>query len=259
MALYLRISEHDFCIAKYELRETPDFQFARHHLRPQASFVTNLREAQENQPLLQSHKGTLHVIVCGPTTLVPLAEFQEEDCNAIYQHCFPSAGKVNVFYDTIPAANAVLLFALDEMICNKLRETFDDVHFVSVQTAVLKHFSNKGASQPGKRIFMYQREGGIDIAVFEENRLLLSNHYPTRTVADQAYYVFNVARNFGIDIEETPIYVAGPAMDKAQAVDELRQFSTQVFAIHPTSEFNRHIVTLDENVPYDIQTLLIND
>ena len=29
MSLYLRISEHDFCIAKYELREEPIFHFAQ--------------------------------------------------------------------------------------------------------------------------------------------------------------------------------------------------------------------------------------
>lgn len=109
MSLYLRISEHNFCIAKYELREEPIFHFAQHKLRPQASFTINLHEAEETQPLLQNVKGTVNVVVCGPTTLVPLAEFQEEDCAELYGLCFPSDKKVCVFYDIIQAANAVLL------------------------------------------------------------------------------------------------------------------------------------------------------
>ena len=257
MSLYLRISEHDFCIAKYELREEPIFHFAQHKLRPQASFTINLHEAEETQPLLRNVKGTVNVVVCGPTTLVPLAEFQEEDCAELYGLCFPSDKKVCVFYDIIQAANAVLLFGLDKMICDKLRESFDDVRFISAQTAVLRHFSVKGASQSGKRIFLYKNDAGLDIAVFEENRLLLSNSYPAHTNSDIAYYTFNVARNLGVDLNETPIYVAGDTAERNEVVEELKHFSSEVFAINPAGEFNRHIVTQQEGVPYDLQTLLL--
>lgn len=257
MSLYLRISEHDFCIAKYELREEPIFHFARHKLRPQVSFTVNLREAQDTQPLLQDIKGSMNIVVCGPTMLVPLAEFQEEDCAELYGFCFPSDKKISVFYDIIQASNAVLLFGLDQMICDKLRESFGDVRFISAQTAVLRHFSVKGASQSGKRIFLYKNELGLDVAVFEENRLLLSNSYPAHTNSDIAYYTFNVARNLGVDLSETPIYVAGDTSGRNEVVEELRRFSTEVFAINPAGEFNRHIVTQQNNVPYDLQTLLL--
>ena len=53
------------------------------------------------------------------------------------------------------------------------------------------------------------------------------------------------------------IYVAGDTSGRNEVVEELKRFSTEVFAINPAGEFNRHIVTQQDNVPYDLQTLLL--
>jgi hypothetical protein len=61
----------------------------------------------------------------------------------------------------------------------------------------------------------------------------------------------------GVDLNETPIYVAGDTAERNEVVEELKHFSSEVFAINPAGEFNRHIVTQQEGVPYDLQTLLL--
>ena len=107
-------------LARYEIHRSAEFQFSTFRLRPQASFTMNLREACDTEALLQGPAPDTQIIVCGETTLVPMAAFQEEEVEDIYNFCFPSEQPRRIFFDTLPRANAVLLFSLDELWCTKL-------------------------------------------------------------------------------------------------------------------------------------------
>lgn len=256
MPLYIRLSEYTMAIARYELRTPPAFSFATFRLRPQASFTMNLREACDTEPLLQGPAPNAQIIVCGPVTPVPLAEFQEEESEAIYNFCFPSEQRRRVFYDTLPRANAVLLFAMDEMQCAKLEEAFPDARFLSSQTALLRHFSTKDATRPAVRIFIHLYENVMELSAFEENRLLVCNRFQVHDATDVAYYTLNIARQLAFEPEESPIYVAGDTPVRDAAITELGRYVRHVHFIQPTGEYNRHIVTTTPGVPYDMMTLL---
>lgn len=256
MPLYIRLSEYTMAMARYELRTPPVFSFATFRLRPQASFTMNLREACDTEPLLQGPASNAQIIVCGPVTPVPLAEFQEEESENIYNFCFPSERRRRVFYDTLPRANAVLLFAMDEMQCAKIEEAFPDARFLSSQTALLRHFSAKDATRPAVRIFVHLYENVMELSAFEENRLLLCNRFGVHAATDVAYYALNIARHMALNLDESPIYVAGNAPGRDAAIAELQRYARHVHYIQPTGEYNRHIVSTTPGVPYDMMALL---
>ena len=164
-----------------------------------------------------------------------------------------------VFYDIVPAANVVLMFSLDEQTCRNIEEVFDNVRYVSALTPILRRFSTKGIQgNPNKRLFVYRHEKSIDIAVFEETRLIMVNSYPANTEMDACYYIFNVGKQLAIDNSAAAFYVAGAQDLREKMVTALQQFATNVYGINPTAEFNRHIVSTTEGVPYDLMTLLID-
>ena len=257
--LYLRLSDSRICFARYEQRQEPDFAFSLYKLRPDASLTINLREALQTESILRAPIQETIVLVSSPITPVPLAEFQEEDCNTIYNYCFPEEGPRRVFYDIVPAANTVLMFSLEEQTCRNIEEVFDNVRYVSALTPILRRFSTKGVvGNPQKRLFVYRHEKSIDIAVFEETRLIMVNSYPAQTETDVAYYVFNVGKQLALDNATTAFYTAGQHDLRNRVVEALQQFATNVYSINPTAEFNRHIVSTTEGVPYDLMTLLID-
>lgn len=259
MPLYIRLSEYALETARYELRREPEFHFSSFRLRPQVSFAMNLREACDTEPLLQGAISEPQIVVVGPVTLVPLADFQEEDAARLYDFCFPSERRRRVFYDPVPRAGAMLLFALDEVLCQKLLEAFPDAHFLSAQTALLRHFAAKGATRPGKRTFVHLHEGKADIAVFEDERLMLCNSFDVQADTDVAYFTLNVARLHGIDVSDAPFYVAGNGPLREAAITELRKYAANVAGINPSAEYNRHLVAMTPGVPYDLMTLLIEN
>ena len=89
-------------LARYEIHRSAEFQFSTFRLRPQASFTMNLREACDTETLLQGPAPDTQIIVCGETTLVPMAAFQEEEVEDIYNFCFPSEQPRRIFFDTLP-------------------------------------------------------------------------------------------------------------------------------------------------------------
>lgn len=256
VSLHIRISDTDFCFACSGNRTGEAFTFVPYNVRPQVSLAMNLREAIEQVPLLQNLPPQIEICVNGRVTPVPLAEFQEEDAETIYNYCFRSDVANRVFYDTVPASNIVLLFALEETTCRIIEETFGaDVHYTAALTHVVQHFATKAqgmGKQNGRRIFVYTHDGVVDIAVMEDARLLMLNTYNVRTLTDVDYYVFNLAHHLGVNIAETPVFVAGIPALRDPVVDELQKYAPAVYAVNPAAEFNRSAASTHAGVPYDL-------
>lgn len=257
--LYLRLSDSRICFARYEKRQQePVFDFSLYHIQPQVSLHQNLRDAIGTEALLQAPIEETVVLVSTPITLMPLADFQEEDCNTIYNYCFPQQPG-RIFYDIIPAANAVLMFSLNELICQDLEQCFTNVKYISAQTPMLRRFSTKGLHhQVQKRLFVYRHEKSIDVAIFEGSRLIMANSYTAINDDDVAYYVLNLVQQQSMDNGNSNIYVAGNPVLRENASNKLREFISNVYIIHPSADFNRHPVAMHEHMPYDMMALLLD-
>ena len=254
--LYLRLSEDSLCFARYEHGREQNFVFSPYHVRPQTSLAVNLREACRTEEILKAPVSRVHVLVVAAVTAVPLADFQEEDCERIHGFCFPSERKRRVFYDILPACNVALLFALDEDICRTIEDVFPEVRYVSAQTAVLRHFAEKGMASGCKRVFVHRHEHVADVALYEDHRLLMLNTYTAKAAVDVAYYTLNAAQNLGVDCATTPFYVTGTPEDRESTVPELQKYVAEVYSVNPTGEFNRHAAAVAPDVPYDLTALL---
>ena len=259
MPLYIRLSDTDIHFASYDEVFPSSFTFCTYHLKPQLTLAMNLREALSSLDMLKQPHSHVVVVINTPVTPVPLAEFQEEDCESIHRYCFTHNAHMRVFYDTVPAANVVLVFALEEIICRTLEEAFGNVRYSSVQTALLQHFSGKGigVGSTHKRMFVYVHEGSADVSVFEDSRLCMFNTYPVRTPSDVAYYTFNLAHHLGFNAKTEPVFVAGEELLRIPVVEELGKYAQRVYGVNPEADFNRHIVATTPHVPYDLITLLL--
>lgn len=258
MNLHLRISDTDICFARYEAGNPPTFDFQPYHVRPQVSLTVNLRSAMQQVEMLKQPYNRVEVYVNAPVTPVPLAEFQEEDVDITHKFCFDQIEKQRVFYDTVPASNAVFLFALNENTCRTLEETFGEVRYTAALTPVVQHFAKKGlGTTNGKRLFVHTHDGVIDVLVLEDSHLVMLNTYTVRTLTDVDYYVFNLARHLALKVNELPIFVAGSPLLRDPVIEELQKYAARVYPVVPSAEFNRNIVSTTNEVPYDLMCALL--
>lgn len=258
MSLYLRISDNEICFAKYDSVQSAVFEFEKYHVRPQVSLTVNLREAMENISLLKEKYDEVQVFVNSPVTLVPLAEFQEEDVEKTYKYCFSKNENKRIFYDTVPAANLVLLSALDTATCRTLEDTFGGIRYMASLAPLLQHFANKAIDeQMPKRSFVYVHDGIIDVCAFDETRLLALNSYKVTSLSDADYYIFNFLRHLSLSLEDTPLYVVGEDALSQPLAAELELYASKVYTINPAADFNRHVIAVTEGVPYDMMCGLL--
>ncbi len=266
--LYVRLSDERICIARYDALRPAAFAFSV--FRPERSkpLGPNLIHMAESEELLKAPtRGSTYVLTHTPATYVPLADFQESECETIYRYCFPTHNEHRIFYDVVGAADSVVIFGLREDICQALEHAIDNVIFASTHTALLRHFANKGANVcTGQRFFINLRERATDIYVFDRNRLTLANTFSTDDVMDTIYYTLNIATQTGarlmpdedtMPLATTPFYISGEEGQRLAVSRELRRFAAEVIAIQPTAEFNRHIIASTPDVPYDLMVHLI--
>lgn len=259
--LYMRLSEQGMCFARYEARRETYFSFSPFPVRQRASLAVNLREALQAEEILQAPVEHVQVLVSTPAIPVPLADFQEEDCETIYNYCFTPDARRRVFYDAVSATSTVLLFALEEMTCHVIEDAFNsNVHYISATTPVLKHFATKGnQGEREKRLFIYCHEQTAEIFLFEESRLIALNAYSVQAPTDVAFYAFNLACMHAANLQEAPVYVACNEQALKDAIcTELQKYAANVRPVNPGAEFNRHIVAVTPAVPYDLINLLIS-
>lgn len=258
MTLYLRISDTELSFASLGTERSKEFRYETFHIIPQASLTANLREAASCVSMIREPHPKVEILVNTFATPVPLAEFQEEDAETTWKYCFTHNDHERVFYDTAPAANIVLLYAMDNATCRTIEDTFGEIHYTSTLAPLVQHFATKalGVSQ-GKRIFLYTHEGVIDVLIFEDTRLLVLNSYKVHSLTDIAYYTLNLAKHIGADLSSTPFFVAGEERQRNAAVGEIEKYASRVYHINPSAEFNRNPVSMQPGIPYDMMCALI--
>lgn len=257
--LFLRISQDNLSFAHYDANDEANFKMIVHPLNHAVSLLVNLRNAIVQHELLQKNYSRVEVVVVGKTVAVPLMEFNEEDAVVTYDYCFTHEAPHRVFYDPLPGMDAVLLFSLSETACRTIEEMFHDVHYTSATTAVVKHFVGKGLSTTaGNRRFAYCHEEILDLICFENDRIILLNSYSLKNPDDAVYYILGALRQLGQEPSEGSFYVVGDEPMQSAILQRLSHFATDVRQIRPSSEYNRNSVAQNEDVPYDMVTLLLD-
>lgn len=256
--LYLRLAPTQLHFARLAVTPPLYFEAVPYAMRHTTSLSGNLREARTTVPLLEAPITHTTVLVSAPVTAVPLDDFQEEDCEPLYNACFATDRPHRIFYDVVPSAHVVLLFAVETAVCHSLEEAFGKVYFTSALTPLLRHFGVKALNASPQRVFVHRHDESVDIAIFEGKNLLALNTFNVQTATDVAYYVFNLLRKLDLPIATTPLYVSAPSTERVNLMTALQVHSPQIFPIKASSEFNRHPITLQKGLPYDLVTLLMS-
>ena len=77
------------------------------------------------------------------------------------------------------------------------------------------------------------------------------------TTEDTCYYLLNVWKMLGYDQERDELHLTGDLSQQASLMGELKKYIRKIFIINPQAELHSATDTPIEEVPFDIQSLLI--
>lgn len=251
--LVLRLSTTHFFFARMEQGRV--FEYKKYQLQSHLSLIEQLRDAVDHCPLCQPLPAEGVVVsIVGAYTPVPMADFQEEVCDTFYNYCVNPEVKHRVFYDLIPAANVALLFGLPELTCQAIEDVFEQVHYVSAMSPVMKRMLRHGAPL---QLLVNIHEQAVDLMCSEGNRLSMINAYSVQTADDVAYYTLNVINQLGLKPENLRVSVVGSSAERNPIIARLLTFVPHVVPVLPSQEYD-HEMASDDELPYDLITYLLS-
>ena len=142
--------------------------------------------------------------------------------DTVFYHNFPKAKGNNeiVLCNVLGRSNVVILFAMDKHTHLLLTEHFPTARFFSTASPLTEYFARKSRLGNSRKLYTHIREQQMEVFCFDK-------------------------------------HLTGKLEDKEELLKELRNYLRQVFVINPKAEFNRSEISKIEEIPFDMQTLLL--
>ena len=258
--LYIRISADKIIFARYDRIKDSTLNYCVFAANPTISLGANMRSALTRVSLAKGDFSIVHVSVSSPVTLVPLNEFDEDDAAELYQYNYPAGLSPQVVYfDTLPRLNAILLFALDRDLANIVTDTYPSATFHSTLTPLVLHFAESSlpVALSGKLFANIDGDMMTLVAFRSSSGISLLNSYRASTIDDKLYYLLSVAKAWKVVAQTDEIYLVGPRPTADQLQEKVRVYLPNCFLVKPEEVFNRHVLRISRELPYDMIILLL--
>ena len=202
-----------------------------------------------------------YVLICSPSTHVPLEEFRRDEAAALYGFTF--AGEemesLRVAYTIQPQLESVELYAIPRDVEETILQFYPTARFFASRAMLMErllHF-DEDAGTSCRRLYLCPEARGFSLFAFEDGHLLFANTFAVTTTADTLYFILNTWQTLGFQaLTDHLILCAMPDKDELQQA--LAEYILHVEAVRDTDLFPRVPLTNEKEVPTDLKALLLN-
>lgn len=256
--LSIRLSADGFSFSIYNSLTDNDFCFVTFPVNASYSMTANLKEMLAGTEALKYPYKRINVLYdTSRFTPVPFELFEEEQMDTIFYHNFPKGNNEIVLCNILGKSNVVILFAMDKHAHQLLTEHFPTARFFSTASPLTEYFAQKSRLGNSRKLYANLRDQSLEVFCYDKGKLLLINSFPCKQTADRIYYLLYIWQQLSYSQERDELHLTGKLSDKEALLKELRSYLRQVFIINPKAEFNRSEISKIEEIPFDMQTLLL--
>lgn len=265
--LYLRLEDHKIILADYsrpascDAGTNPVLTLVEHAQNPTLSLRQNLQEARQQHPLFQQ-AAEVEVVVNGPTTLMPVAEYDDSMEELVFKSCFRVASEVpfRVWADVIPQLRTMLLFGVRQTVAESIEDEYRGVgiHYTSAASLLLRRFAQHDFGTQCRRVYVNCRDRYIDVAAFNDRQLVAYCPYEVNTASDAVYYVLALSKVQGFAVADTQYITVGNNANVREVTSMLRRFAPNVRRHTLADDFGARPITEHPAVPYDLGLMLLS-
>ena len=258
-SLSIRVCSNGLSFCTYAPGQEEPFEYKVWDVNHTFSLTANLKDALMNEPMLKQDYRRVNVLITTPHfTTVPVAMFQKEDTQSVYQFVFPKDKPQHVSYNVLRRSGIAIVFGLDRNIHQLLLDDFPRARFYASASTLIEFFSERSMMGKGKKMFVYLHEKEMTVFAFEQGRMLFVNTFPVGGVADMQYYLLNVWKELGLDQIDDSLFVVGDNDRLCRDfADKIQYFLQNVSLIDRSEDFKDRLTQGNNFIPYDLQTLLI--
>ena len=256
--LSIRLSTDGFSFSIYNPIHDSSLIYLPQPMNMDLPVAANIRELLKSDILQYPYKRVNVLQVSKRFTLYPFELLEnEEHYDPFFHYNHPKKENEVVLCNELIKANMKILFGMDQTGWQLLSEHFPKARFYSQSSPLIEYFVAKCRLGNSKKMYVYVRGNSLDVFCFDRGRLLLANSFAGNHVEDAIYYLLYIWKQLDYAQERDELHLVGTFHDKEKLIAGLRRFIRQLFIINPKSEFNHPALTRIEDIPFDLQTLLL--
>lgn len=205
-----------------------------------------------------------YVLVCTPSTHVPLEAFRRDEATQLYDFTFPKALTTShrVAYTILPELESVELFAIDRDVEEAVLQYYPTARFFASRAMLserLRRYADDSYAD-GRQLFCCLSDGGVDVMQFADGRLRYANNFGEHQPSNIQYYVLNVWQMLAMSAEADTLVVV--AEESFPGLKDIRHgfglYLRNVEVVAPASLFPNVALARERNMPLDLKALLLN-
>ena len=255
--LSIRLSADGFSFSVTNSINKASFRYESLLIQPNISLTANIKQVILPHELLQKQFKEIKILLNTPNyTIVPFELFEDEQAETIYYQCHPKRPGETILYNILDRCNIVIIFAIEKSTHTLLQELFSKARIYASISPLIEHLANKSRIGGNYKTYIHLRQKNTDILVFKHGQPLLINTFATLSNNDRIYYILNIWEKLALNQEHDELYIVGNHIHTEQIANDLGTYIKSVSIINPIAEFNRSTAANNENIPYDLLTLL---
>ncbi len=257
--LSIRLSADGFSFSIYNPAVEDKFHIESYPVNASYSMTANLKEMlAATDALKHSYKRINILYDTHRFTPIPFDLFEDEQMDDLFYHNFSKLDNETVLCNVLGKSNVVILFGIDKLAHQLLTEHFPTARIFSTVSPITEYFARKSRHGHVRKLYAHVREQALEVYAYDKGRLQLINTFPCRETADRVYYLLYIWQQLGYDQEHDELHLTG-GIDSEQKtlIAELRNYLRQVFIVRPNAGLNRDEPSWIEEIPFDMQTLIL--
>ena len=205
-----------------------------------------------------------YVLVCTPSTHVPLEAFRRDEAATLFAFTFPQeeVASKRVAYTILPELESVELFAMDRDVEDVILQYYPTARFFASRSMLFERLLryDDDTDHTGRNLYCCITGEGIEVAQFEQGRIRFANTFAETLVSNKQYYVLNVWQMLGLDAEtDHLIIVADEAFSEKNALCQgFELYLRNIETVLPVHLFPNVALARERNMPLDLKALLLN-
>ena len=254
--LSIRISTDGFCFCTYLPQQPDSVKYIYHECDKATSLSANFETAwEENKLGVQKYSNIQIIVSSAEFTTIPSNYDRSEDYATIYNSCFPPSNKSQkILSNKLSAYNLTVLFAIEEELHEQLCE-IGEVNYYSPVSIILGYLIRYPREEK-KHLTAYLHNGKSLLIAMENERPILINGFTSEEIEDQLYYLLCIWNELEFSQLEDTLLLCGDTQADAMEMSA-KNFIRNIKRINPREQFRSNLLNKIENIPFDLQTLLL--
>lgn len=203
------------------------------------------------------------VLLCGPSTHVPLEEFRRDEAAALYAYTFTTEdmSQLRVAYNILPQLECAEIYAVPRDVEEAILQFYPTARFFASRSILMERLLSR--EEDSKRqlpsLYVVSEAGAYTLCAFSDHHLRFANTFAVSAVPNALYFILNVWQQLQMDALQAHLVLLTDGSEQDQEVQHgLAEYILHVDTLTPTDLFPRVPLAREKQVPVDLMALLLN-